>query len=152
MTPHFTLAEFCRSGTAARRGIDNTLPAELVPAALQTLEMLERIRQRLSDITQRDVPIIISSGYRSHALNIVIGSSSTSDHPRACAADWTAPAFGSPADICKALAPLVGDLGIGQLIHEYGQWVHTSTRMPALAVNRVITISRAGTVPGIVEV
>lgn len=152
MTPHFTLAEFCRSGTAARRGIDNALPPELAPAALQTLEMLERIRKQLSEIAGRDVPVLISSGYRCPALNLAIGSSSTSDHPKASAADWTAPAFGSPRQICAALAPLVGKLGIGQLIHEYGQWVHTSTRMPALAINRVITISRAGTVPGIVEV
>lgn len=152
MTEHFTLAEFCRSGTAARRGIDNTLPAELMPSAMKTLQMLERIRQQLSELAGRDVPILITSGYRCPALNTAIGSSSTSDHLKASAADWTAPAFGSPRQVCTALAPLVGSLGIGQLIHEYGQWIHTSWRMPAVAINRIITISRAGTLPGIVEV
>lgn len=152
MTEHFTLAEFCRSGTAARRGIDNTLPAELMPSAMKTLQMLERIRQQLSELAGKDVPILITSGYRCPALNTAIGSSSTSDHLKASAADWTAPAFGSPRQVCTALAPLVGSLGIGQLIHEYGQWIHTSWRMPAVAINRIITISRAGTLPGIVEV
>jgi len=152
VTPHFSLAEFVRSDLAVRRGIDNRLPPELVPAALQTLEMMERIRQRLSELARRDVPILISSGYRSPALNMAVGSSSTSDHPRAAACDWTAPSFGSPHDVCQALVPLVGALGIGQLIHEFGQWVHTSTRVPQRVANRIITISHAGTVPGIVEV
>jgi hypothetical protein len=152
MTPHFNLAEFTRSDVATRRGIDNSLPAELVPAARQTLEMLERIRRRLSDLAQRDVPIIVSSGYRCPALNTVIGSSSTSDHIKACAADWSAPSFGKPVDVCRALAPMVGILGIGQLIHEFGQWVHTSTLVPQRVSNRIITISKAGVVTGIVEV
>lgn len=152
MTPHFSLAEFCRSDLAARRGIDNTLPAELVPAARQTLEMLERIRQQLSQIAGRDVPILITSGYRCPALNLAIGSSSTSDHPRACAADINARAFGTPLQVCQALAPMVSQLGIGQLIYEFGSWVHVSTRHPEKAISRIITISRAGVMTGIVGV
>lgn len=153
MTQHFSLAEFVASDTARARRIDNTLPDDLVPAATATLEMLEQIRAQLCALAGRDVPIIISSGYRSPALNSAVGSSSTSDHPKGMAADWTAPSFGSPLVICNALAPLVGVLGIGQLINERvrgGAWVHTSTRMPLVAGNRVITISDAGTVPGIV--
>lgn len=151
MTPHFTLVEFTASATAARRGIDNTLPPDLVPAARQTLEMMERIRAYLSQLAGGEVPIIISSGYRCPALNMLVGSSSTSDHPKAAAVDWTAPSFGTPLEVCRALAPQVGALAIGQLIHEYGQWVHTSTRLPAKMVNRIITIGHAGTLPGIVE-
>ena len=150
-TPHFNLAEFCASDIAARRGIDNTLPAELEAAALQTLEMMERIRAYLSTIASRDVPILLSSGYRCPALNLAVGSSSTSDHPRASAADWTAPAFGTPAEICGALAPQVSVLGIGQLIHEFGRWVHTSWRVPMILANRVITINVAGISRGINE-
>ena len=150
--PHFTLAEFTRSDVAARRGIDNTLPEPLVPAAMATLEMLERIRAYLSKLAGHEVPLLLSSGYRSPALNLAVGSSSTSDHPKAAAADWTAPGFGTPLQICQALAPQVGVLGIGQLIHEFGQWVHCSTLMPAKAANRIITITRAGTRVGIQEV
>lgn len=151
MTEHFTLAEFTRSDTAARRGIDNALPAELVQHALATLEMMERIRAYLSRLAGSEVPIIITSGYRSPQVNMLVGSSSTSDHPKACAVDWRAPSFGTPFEVCQALAPQVGVLGIGQLIHEFGDWIHTSTRMPAKALNRIITISHAGTQVGILE-
>jgi hypothetical protein len=155
MTPHFTLAEFVRSDVAARRGIDNRLPAELMPAAFATLEMLERIRAELSRQAGREVPLRISSGYRCPPLNLAVGSASTSDHARAQAADWTAPAFGTPLEVCRALAPLVSTLGIGQLINEFpgpaGGWVHTSTAMPTKALNRIITITQTGAQVGIVE-
>ena len=45
-----------------------------------------------------------------------------------------------------------GSLKIGQLIHEFGRWVHTGVTMPDKPVNRILTISAAGTVQGIVEV
>jgi len=149
MTPHFSLDEFTHSDIALRRGIDNRLPAELVPAATATLELLERIRSFLSERCGQEVPMAISSGYRCPALNMIVGSASTSDHPRGDAADWTAPTFGTPFEICQALAPQVGVLGIGQLIHEFGRWVHVSTRVPAQAANRIITISSTGTHPGV---
>lgn len=151
MTPHFTLAEFCASDIAVRRNIDNTLPATLRPDAEQTLEMLERIRGFLSNLARRDVPILLSSGYRCPALNMAVGSSGTSDHLRASAADWTAPAFGTPVEICRALALHVNTLGLGQLIHEFGRWVHTSWRLPMRLENRIITITVAGTTRGIQE-
>lgn len=154
LTSHITLEEFCRSDTATRRGIPNDLPAELQAQARGLAEMLERIRAHLSGKAGRDVPILISSGYRCITLNRAIGSSDTSDHVRACAADWTAPAFGSPTAICEELAPLVGVLGIGQLINEYPDrhgWVHTSTRVPDKAINRIISITGRGTSVGIVR-
>jgi len=155
MTPNFTLAEFVASATAASRHIDNRLPPELVPVAQQTLELLERIRTQLCALAGRDVPMHITSGYRCAALNLAIGSTGNSDHPRAMAADWVAPSFGTPTEICRALAPLVGVLGIGQLINEYpdrragGGWVHTSTRVPERLANRIITITTAGVSAGI---
>lgn len=150
---HFSLAEFAASTTAARRGLDNTLPAELVPAAHETLAMLQRIRNWLSQQAGRDVPIVLSSGYRSPAVNAAVGSGPGSDHLRAAAADWRAPSFGTPMAICTALAPMVGVLGIGQLINEFpgpGGWVHTSTRVPEKAANRIITITTAGVRVGVV--
>ena len=156
LTTNFSLAAFTASATATARGIDNSLPPELMPAALATAEMLERIRAELSLRAGYTVPILLSSGYRCMALNLSIGSSSTSDHPRAQAADWTAPVFGTPAQICRVLAPLVSVLGIGQLIYECPtpgrRWVHVSTRVPAKLANRVITIGPAGVQLGIQEV
>jgi zinc D-Ala-D-Ala carboxypeptidase len=155
LTPHFTVAEFVASAKAAELGIDNSLPPELVANARATAEMLERIRSTLSDRAGVTVPLVLSSGYRCPALNLAVGSSSTSDHPRAMAADWAAPTFGKPAQICRVLAPLVSVLGIGQLIYECPEpgrrWVHTSTRLPTKMVNRVITIGPSGTMLGIQE-
>lgn len=155
LTPHFTLAEFVASQTAARRGIDNTLPDALLPAARETCEMLERIRAFLRSRAGREVPILVTSGYRSNLLNRAIGSGDSSDHVRAMAADFVAPAFGSALDVCRALAQQVDALGIGQLINEFpradgGGWVHVSTRHPSKALNRVITITAAGAVVGVV--
>ena len=104
LSPHFSLAEFCRSDTADRLGIDNDLPATLLPAAKVTAAMLERIRDHLSAKAGKPVPIIISSGYRSPATNKAVGSGPTSDHLDAAAADWKAPAFGTPTEVCLGSA------------------------------------------------
>jgi hypothetical protein len=84
-------------------------------------------------------------------LNRAIGSGDTSDHRKAMAADFRAPSFGTPLQVCKALAPVVSVLGIGQLILEFNSWVHVSTRPSDKIINRIITISKAGTQAGIVE-
>lgn len=150
LSANFTLEEFVASATATRRDIDNSLPPELLNAALDTSAMLERIRAALSAKAGRDIPIRVTSGYRCPTLNALIGSSASSDHIKAMAADFTAPAFGTPFEVASALAPLVDDLQIGQLIAEYAAWVHCSTRRPDKAINRIITITKAGTQPGIV--
>ena len=155
LSEHFTLREFVASAIAAERGIYNELPAVLLEEARRTAQMLERIREALSDLAGKPVPMLISSGFRCLELNRAVGSSAGSDHPRAMAADWTAPEFGSPYLIALALAPLVRGLGIGQLIHEQPgrtAWVHTSTRLPAKPVNRVITIGPTGPQLGIQEI
>lgn len=154
LSTHFSVREFCRSANAARRGISNDLPPELLPAARATAEMLERIRTHLGQLAGREVPIILSSGYRCLAVNRAAGSSDTSDHIRALSADWEAPSFGSPTEICEVLAPLVGVLEIGQLINEYPDrdgWVHTSRRLPDKAINRIITITARGPSVGILK-
>lgn len=150
LTPHFTLAEFTASGKAQELGIANTLPPELMPAARQTAEMLERIRAELSLRAGYTTPVQLSSGYRCPAVNAAVGSGPGSDHIRAAAADFTAPSFGTPLQVCRVLAPLVSILSIGQLIYECPtparRWVHVSTRVPAKVVNRVITIGPGGAV------
>lgn len=147
LTAHFSLDELCRSSTAQARGIDNTPPPELLPRLVLLAEMLERIRATVA------CPVLVSSGYRCAELNAAVGGSSTSDHPQGHAADITAPAFGSATELARLLAPLVSTLGIGQLILEGvrgKQWVHVSTREPERAANRIITITDAGVLPGIV--
>ena len=143
MTPHFTLSEFTASDTAARLGIDNDLPDELRENALKTLEMMERIRYHI------DAPISITSGYRCEALNRAIGSKPGSDHTLAFAVDFKAPKAGTPFAIAASLAPVIKIIGIGQLILEFGTWVHVSTRIPDKVINRIITIDKTGVRAGI---
>jgi uncharacterized protein YcbK (DUF882 family) len=117
--------------------------------------MLERIRSYLSDYRGRTVPIIVTSGYRSQALNAAIGGSPRSDHLQALAADFRAPAFGSPVDVARVLEGVADEMGIGQLINEYPDrgdagYVHVSIQLPARAINRIITVTASGTVPGII--
>jgi hypothetical protein len=147
LTEHFTLAELTVSAKAEELGIDNTAPPEIVPRLVLVAQMLERIRAVLK------VPVIVSSGYRCAALNEAVGGVPGSDHPQGHAADFVAPAFGSATEVARLLAPLTSVLDIGQIILEGvagKQWVHVSTHVPEKAINRVITITDAGVVPGIV--
>ena len=143
MTPHFSLAEFTASDTAARLGIDNSLPDELRDNAMKTLQMMERIRLHIN------APISITSGYRCEALNRAIGSKPGSDHTLAFAVDFKASRAGTPAEIAKSLALVVDMLGIGQLILEFQSWCHVSYCSPSKAINRIITIDKNGTRAGI---
>jgi zinc D-Ala-D-Ala carboxypeptidase len=146
LSPHFTLAELTASNMAQQRGIDNTPPDELIPRMMLLAELLERVRTELA------VPVTITSGYRCQQLNMAVGGVTSSDHTQGHAADIVAPAFGTPHQIAKLLAPLVAELGIGQLILEGikgKQWVHISTHTPERQSNRVITITDAGARLGI---
>ncbi len=150
LSTHFTLAELTRSATATRLGINNTAPTAVLPHLTHTAQMLERIRAALGH-----VPITVTSGYRCPALNAAVGSRTSSDHTQGHAADFVAPAFGTPEKIAQHLATRTERLAIGQLILEQigaKSWVHVSTERPKRAINRIITISDAGTVAGIVGV
>ena len=83
LSDHFTLAEMCKSQTAARRGIDQTPPADAIAAMRKLCDaVLERVRQEF------DVPIIPSSGYRSPELNRAIGGADKSQHCDGAAVDF----------------------------------------------------------------
>lgn len=155
MTPNFTLSEFIKSRKAVEKGIDNSLPPELQSEAFATLSMMENIRGFLSDLARKEIKIYISSGYRTPELNAAIGGDPNSDHMKAAAVDWTAPEFGTPIQIARVLEGNMDNLGIGQLINEFpnskGPWIHTSTKTPALAINKIITVTAQGTVPGVVQ-
>jgi len=146
LTANFTLAELTRSAAAERLRLDNTPPPGLLPQLQETAELLQRIREHL----QR--PVIVTSAYRGPEVNRAVGGVTSSDHTRGQAADIVVPAYGTPYEVAKALAPQVSVLGIGQLILEGvkgKQWVHVSTRHPEKLVNRVITITDAGAQVGI---
>lgn len=119
LSKHFTLDEFTHSQTAARLGIDNKAPAYVLPALHRTAEGLEQARDLLGG-----KPIIVSSGYRSPALNKAIGSKATSQHTTGQAVDFTCPAYGTPREI---VASLVGSgIQYDQCLLEFSAWVHLS--------------------------
>ena len=150
LSTHFTVEEFTQSDTATRMGINNDLPVELLATAKATADMMERIRAYLSDRAASPIPIVVTSGYRCQQLNRAIGSSDSSDHIKALACDFRAPAFGSPLLVSKTLAPVMDVLGIGQLIYEH-TWVHVSSRQPDKRLNRLLTVRGKDYVIGIVE-
>ncbi|MFM7008692.1 MAG: D-Ala-D-Ala carboxypeptidase family metallohydrolase [Betaproteobacteria bacterium] len=157
LTPHFSLEELTHSDYAQANGIDNSLPEYLLETARSTAQMAERIRTHLSTVAGQEVPLRVSSAWRSPELDRAIrGRPKTGDHALMQAIDFTAPLFGSPFEVAKALAPVISVLGIGQLIYECPipgkQWVHVSSRTPIKPVNRVITIGPAGPQLGIQRV
>lgn len=118
--PSFTIAEFLRSDTALRRGIDNT-PNATVLANITNILIpgMQRVRDLLA------APVLVSSGYRSLALNAAIGGSGRSQHVQGLACDFRAPGFGTPLEISRKLAENQASLRFDQLIFE-GTWVHIS--------------------------
>lgn len=79
---YFTLAEFTRSSAAARLGDPNTPTPEHL-AAIR--ELCARVLDPLREALGR--PVVVTSGYRSAAVNAAIGGSKSSDHMRGRAAD-----------------------------------------------------------------
>jgi hypothetical protein len=117
LTKHFSLAEFEASQTATRAGIPNRVPPDLMANLARLADTLEQVRAVL------DAPIHITSGYRSLWLNKRVGGAKTSQHTRALACDFVAPAFGTPRQICHMLVQ--AGVRFDQLIEE-GTWVHIS--------------------------
>lgn len=139
LTEHFTLNELTRSNTAQELGLDNTPGPDALQQLHRTAQMLERVRAHLGG-----KPMTVSSGFRNRQVNSAVGGETTSDHLQGMAADVVVPGYGTPYEVAKALAPHAVALGIGQIIYEINKkgsrWIHLSTRIPAQAVNRVITI------------
>lgn len=150
LSEHFTLEEFVQSDTAARLGIDNSMPSYLLQNAVDACLMLERVRSLLSAKAGKDVPIIISSGYRCEALNKAIGGAKSSDHLMGFAVDFKAPSFGTPKDIAKEIASNRYEIVFGQLIYEYESWVHISINEKITPTNSILTINKSGVHQGII--
>lgn len=116
LTPHFHLTEFTTSQTAARSKIDNTPTGDVLENLKRTAEMLEVVRGLLG------CPILISSGYRSPALNRAVGGVWNSAHVVGKAADFTAPGYGNVVRVWRAIER--SGLRFDQNINEFGAWVH----------------------------
>lgn len=120
ITADFALSEFIVSDTATRLGIDN-MPGAQIEATLRNvlIPAMQQIRDLLC------VPVLIKSGYRCAALNVAVRGASASQHCTGHAADFVAPAFGSPRKVCAFLVDRMAVLRFDQLIQE-GGWAHIS--------------------------
>lgn len=125
LSKNLSLKEMTKSRTALRRGIDNSP----TPEHIENMKALaENIFQPIRDYF--GVPIYISSGYRSEALNNAIGGSKTSQHSKGQAIDLDRDAHSQPHN--SDLFIFVKDnLDFDQMIWEFGtddnpDWVHIS--------------------------
>ena len=84
LSPHFCLDEFTKSSTAMKHGIKNTPPQEAVDNLRALCQgCLEPLREALQ------LPVVITSGYRTKALNSMLAhSSERSQHMLGQAADF----------------------------------------------------------------
>lgn len=118
LTSNFTLDELTVSQTAARKGLDNTPPPEVVE---QLLRLCKLVLQPLRDAAQR--PVVITSGYRSRKVNKEVGGAKYSAHIYGRAADLIIPGE-SPLLTARRIVAL--NLPYDQLIMEFDAWVHVS--------------------------
>ena len=118
ITEHFSWDEVTFSETAARHGIDNNPPDELLPNIQRMANFMEQVRFVLNGR-----PIHITSWYRGPELNARIGGSKTSAHMKGLACDFVCPSLGNPKRVCEEIAQ--SNLDFDQLISEGpGRWVH----------------------------
>jgi zinc D-Ala-D-Ala carboxypeptidase len=116
LTPNFLLAEFTRSDAAARLQIPNEPTAEHLANLRITALGMEMVRMLLS------MPVRITSGYRSPAVNRAVGGTPASAHALGFAADFIAPKLG----LAETARRLAGRLPYDQLIYEHSRCIHIS--------------------------
>jgi zinc D-Ala-D-Ala carboxypeptidase len=133
LSSYYTLARLADSDTARARGLDNTPPPELLPNLRLLARGLDRVRRLLGH------PLLITSGYRSPALNAAVGGTPGSQHAQGLAADFTCPGFGPPLAVARAIRD--STIEFDQCIYEFAEWIHLS--FSAVPRRRVLTIYSA---------
>ena len=123
MTKNFSYFEMIKSSTADRMGVSNE------PTTEHVINLVNLCNFILQPVREEFVPIRISSGYRSPALNAKIGGSGKSQHCNGEAADFESSRISNP----KLAAWIAKNLEFDQLILEFydgknpnSGWVHCS--------------------------
>ena len=137
-TKNFSYDELIASATAKRLGLDNT----------PTSEEKEKLRQLAEDILQpiRDAwraPIVVTSGFRSEAVNKAVGGVKTSQHRLGEAADIKVGGKERNKKLFNFIYKMIskGDIKVGQLIDEYNyQWIHISLPRKNKENNQILHI------------
>lgn len=131
LSNYVSLAEVTKSDTATRRGISNEpTPEHLENLKTICVEVFDKVR------THFGVPLFISSGYRSEALNKAIKGSKTSDHSLGRALDLDQDFRGNGVTNMEVFEFIKDNLEFDQLIYEFGttknpDWVHVGYRKGA---------------------
>lgn len=119
---HFSLDEFTVTQEGTRRGLDNTPNAEVIENIKALCEkILDPLREAIG------IPIVVTSGYRSPAVNKAVGGSRTSQHVQGMAADIIVPGWTVEHVVEKIR--LLG-LPVDQVIDEFTSWTHVSYVSP----------------------
>lgn len=127
LSKHLDIAEVIRSESAKREGIINMpTPEHYENLKVIAEKVFEPIREHFG------VPILISSGYRSEALNVYIGGSRSSDHSKGRALDLDMDGSSSGVTNKMIFDFIKDNLEYDQLINEFDfAWVHVGYRLDA---------------------
>ena len=144
LSEHLDLSEVTRSETAKRKGISN----------MPTPEHLENFKKLAENIFEPirkhfGVPIHISSGYRSKALNTAIGGSLTSQHCSGEAIDIDMDGSSNGVTNKMVFDFIKANLNFDQLIWEFGtkdapNWVHVSFETNGKQRKQILTAFKNG--------
>ena len=132
MTPHFTLAELTHTD---HRSLDNTPGAQELANLQRLAEFLETVKTTLGGKA-----VMISSAYRSKAVNDAVGSRDTSQHRQGLAADFKVPGMIPDAVVRTIIA---AKLPYDQIIREFDAWTHIS--ISDKPRRQALIIDKAGT-------
>lgn len=137
LTEHFSLEELSRTS----QKFPNVPPAECINR-LRTLcvEVLEPVRRLYG-------PLIITSGFRSEAVNKAVGGAKGSQHTKGMAADFVLQS--TAASLGDAFVWMAHNLNFDQLIWEKGDnvnpsWIHVSYNSFAKNRQQILRIRFGG--------
>lgn len=114
LSAHISLEEMIAT---QHRGVDNTPSAEIIENLKRTAAVLEQVRMLLG------TPIHVNSGFRSEALNKIVGGQASSQHCQGLAADFISPKW----PLIEIARIVQKNVIFDQLIFEFGTWIHLST-------------------------
>jgi len=144
LSQHLDLAEVTRSDSAKRKGISNMPTPEHIENFKKLAEnIFEPIRKHFG------VPIMISSGYRSKALNTAIGGSLTSQHCSGEAIDIDMDGTANGVTNKMVFEYIKANLNFDQLIWEFGtkdapDWVHVSFESTGKQRKQILRAIKSG--------
>jgi len=144
ISEHLALSEVTRSDSAKRKGISNEPTAEHLENFKKLAEnIFEPIRKHFG------VPIHISSGYRSKALNDAIGGSLSSQHCTGEAIDIDMDGSANGVTNKMVFEYIKANLNFDQMIWEFGtkdapDWVHVSFESTGKQRKQILRAVKSG--------